>query len=107
MFDKPELYDEYMVKLGNLTLLEKTINASVSNEPFQKKAPGYRHSSFLLTKSIAEEPKVGVNTQLNRAVAELVTFDTWNSETIETRQEMLTRLAHGTWGIPKAVQGLS
>jgi hypothetical protein len=99
-FDKPDQYAEYVEGLGNLTLLEKTINASVSNERFGLKAPGYKQSSFLLTKSLAEVPHVGVNTSLNRAVSELVSFDHWDSTTIEERQGILTRLARQTWGIP-------
>ncbi len=73
-FDKPEEYYPYSVKLGNLTLLEKTINTSVSNGTFAAKAPGYRQSQFLLTRSIVEKPNVGLHTQLNKAVAEISQF---------------------------------
>lgn len=100
-FDKSDQYDDYAGRLGNLTLLEKTINSSVSNASFSEKAPGYRQSAFLLTKSLAEKPQVGVNTQLNRAVAELIPFDKWNSSTIEQRQEMLARIARKVWDMPE------
>ena len=96
-FDRPEEYYQYVNKLGNLTLLEKTINTSVSNGPFHAKCPGYAQSMFLLTKSIAEAPKVGVDTQLNRAVRDLIQFETWNSEDIQLRQEMLGVLARQVW----------
>lgn len=99
-FDEKERYNEYLEKLGNLTLLEKTINTSVSNDLYQKKTPGYRQSSYLLTRSLAEKPKVGLNTQLNRAVEHLITFDQWNSEKIECRQGMLARLAVFVWDMP-------
>ena len=99
-FDKPLEYDDYVIRLGNLTLLERTINSSVSNGKYAEKVPGYRQSSFLLTKSLAEKPHVGVNTQLNRAVVDLVQFDYWNSQTIDQRQEMLTALARKVWNIP-------
>ncbi len=101
-FDKQNEYGEYVGRLGNLTLLEKTINGSVSNGSFTEKLPGYKQSSFLLTKSLAEKPKVGVNTQLNRAVAELIPFDNWDSSTIGKRQEMLTGLARKVWDMPDA-----
>ena len=101
-FDKPAEYDDYLIKLGNLTLLEKTINSSVSNEGYADKAPGYRQSSFLLTKSLAERPHVGNNTQLNRAVAELIQFEYWNSQTIDERQIMLTMLARKVWDMPSS-----
>ena len=96
-FDRPEEYSTYASKLGNLTLLEKTINTSVSNGPFEAKRPGYAQSMFLLTKSIVEEPRVGADTQLNRAVKDLIQFDTWDSESIELRQEMLRELARQVW----------
>jgi hypothetical protein len=99
-FDKQDQYDMYVEKLGNLTLLEKTINASVSNDSFDKKKPGYQQSEMLLTRSIAEKPNVGENTQLNRAVKELSSFDYWDSETIESRQTMLAKLALSVWDMP-------
>ena len=91
-----------MVRLGNLTLLEKTINTSVSNGTYAEKAPSYRQSSFLLTKSLLEMPQVGANTQLNRAVADLIQFDDWTSEAITQRQVMLTALARKVWNMPRA-----
>jgi len=99
-FDKKEQYDEYVEKLGNLTLLEKTINTSVSNEAYDKKLPGYRQSAFLLTKSLVEKPQVGVNTSLNRAVRDLQAFSEWDSPSIESRQKMLATLARSVWSIP-------
>lgn len=99
-FDQKERYFEYVEMMGNLTLLEKTINTSVSNDLYAEKLPGYRQSAFLLTKSLAEKPKVGKNTQLNRAVEDLISFAEWNSKSIERRQEMLARLAVLTWDMP-------
>ena len=76
------------------------VKIGAMNESYEKKCPGYRQSSFLLTKSLAEKPQVGINTQLNRAVADLIQFDRWDSKTIEQRQEMLTKLARKVWDIP-------
>lgn len=101
-FDKPAEYAAYTGRLGNLTLLEKTINCSVSNASYTEKVPGYRQSTFLLTKSLAEKPQVGVNTQLNRAVQELLQFDRWDSAAILKRQEMLAKLARKVWAMPDA-----
>lgn len=98
-FDKPDQYDGYVSKLGNLTLLEKTINTSISNGPYDRKVPGYKQSCFLLTKSIAEKPQIGQNTSLNRAVEKLVSFDKWDSNSIETRQRILGELARKVWDI--------
>jgi len=99
-FDNPNEYDEYKIKLGNLTLLEKTLNSSINNEVFSKKVVAYEKSAFLLTKSIAIDPGFGANTQLNRAVKDLKQFDDWTSDCIIIRQEMLTNLALRVWHIP-------
>lgn len=101
-FDKSAEYAAYVGRLGNLTLLEKTLNSSVSNGSYAEKLPGYRQSTFLLTKSLAEKPQAGVNTQLNRAVQELLQFDRWDSTTILQRQEMLAKLARKVWAMPNA-----
>ena len=90
--------------IGNLTLLEKTINSSVSNGSFADKLPGYKQSFFLLTKSLAEKPQVGVNTQLNRAVQSLIPFNKWDSAAIERRQAMLAELARKVWDMPGRVE---
>ena len=99
-FDKPDEYDEYVGMLGNLTLLESTINSSVSNGSYAEKLPGYRQSQLLLTRSLAERPQVGTDTRLNRAAEDLIQFQSWDSRSIQRRQEMLTRLARKVWDMP-------
>lgn len=96
-FDRVDLLSEYVHKLGNLTLLEKPINASVGNGAFHTKIKAYRQSNFLLTKSLAGPIEVGKNTAVDRAVRDLEVFDTWYSKDIDRRQEMLGRLALKVW----------
>lgn len=100
-FDRPAEYAAHAAKLGNLTLLEKTINTSVSNGQFAAKVPGYRQSKFLLTRSLVEKPGVGQHTALNRAVVDLPQFEVWDSRAIERRQRVLARLARRVWEIPE------
>jgi hypothetical protein len=47
-FDRLDKYDEYTGRLGNLTLLEKTINASVSNPVLLKKLRATGNLHFFL-----------------------------------------------------------
>ncbi len=103
VFDRPDEYDQYKTRLGNLTLLEAPINASLSNAPYAEKRTTYAHSNFLLTKSLAEVPQVGANTTVERVVrdAGLRPFDTWDSQAIDDRQEILRRLARLVWGMPQ------
>lgn len=99
-FDQPDLIEYYTRKLGNLTLLEKSLNRSVSNKNFEEKAKVYVNSKFLLTKTIAKKVNIGNNTAVDRAVKDLITFDKWDSHAIEKRQKMLTELAKKVWEIP-------
>lgn len=99
-FDKPDLYDEYKVKLGNLTLLEQAINTSISNGQYETKLDGYANSQYLITKAIFELPQVGVNTKYDQAVKLLPQFERWDSTAIDRRQEALKDLAREVWRIP-------
>lgn len=101
-FDKPEDYGTQCQRLGNLVLLEATINTSIQQNFFAEKCTAYLQSKFLLTRSIGDKPGVGTNTQLNRAVADLQTWKTWDSTAIDERQKMLTSLACHVWGVPGA-----
>lgn len=90
----------YIHRLGNLTLVEKSINCSIGNGTFEEKKNAYSQSNFLLTKSLAGKVTLGKETLVDRAVRELGIFDTWNSKDIERRQEMLAQLALKAWDMP-------
>lgn len=86
--------------VGNLVLVEKPINASLGNKAYSEKKKVYPKSKLLLVRSIAEVPKVGANTSVDRAVSGLTPFDGWNEEAIANRQALLLGLARGIWGVP-------
>ncbi|MBD2530904.1 DUF262 domain-containing protein [Nostoc flagelliforme FACHB-838] len=98
-FDKPELIYQYVKYLGNLALIEKSINTSIKNKPFEFKKNAYQKSKFLITKSIVERVNIGINTAIDRAVRDLSVFNEWNSESIKCRQEMLAQLAKIVWDV--------
>ncbi|HLK08940.1 MAG TPA: DUF262 domain-containing HNH endonuclease family protein [Candidatus Angelobacter sp.] len=98
-FDKPDVYKNYSSRLGNLTLLEMSINASIGQDFFKDKSQEYQKSNFILTRTIGAPFQVGINTQPNRATAELKSWQIWNSLAIEERQRMLTQLAWRVWGV--------
>ena len=99
-FDKADAIKDYTHRFGNLTLVEKTINCSVGNGLFQEKQEAYKQSKFLVTKTLGENVSVGVNTAVDRAVRNLLSFEKWTSCSIERRQGMLIRLAHEVWDMP-------
>jgi uncharacterized protein with ParB-like and HNH nuclease domain len=95
-----EEYDEVKIKLGNLTLLEKSINASIGNNDFYNHKVGeYSKSSIYLTKSISILENVGTNTAITRINQRLKSFTDWNSSTIKERQELLFNLSNSIWKV--------
>ena len=68
-------------RLGNMALLEKTINRDIENKPFAEKKPELEKSIFILTKSVAND-----NAE-------------WTSERIAARQKRLANIATSVWRI--------
>ena len=98
-FDKPDEIEKCIKKLGNLTLLEKSINSSIQNGLFISKKEPYKQSKIYLTKSIIEPIQVGNNTKIDQAVKNLKTYESWTSKSIQDRQEILTNLAIKVWNM--------
>lgn len=95
-YDDPEID----TKLGNLVLVERQINASLGNRPYSQKREAYQQSRLLLTRALAERPRVGVDTQIDRAVNAVEPFPEWNETAVNTRQNSLVTLSRGVWGMP-------
>jgi hypothetical protein len=95
-----EEYDDVKIKLGNLTLLEKSINASIGNNDFYNHKLGeYSKSAIYLTKSISVLENVGTNTAITRINQRLKSYTEWNSSTIIERQELLFELSKSIWEV--------
>ncbi len=92
-------YDVYKTRLGNLALLEKPINIVASNNYFRSKCDEYKKCKYYLTSSIAEITTVGNNSSINRMNIKLESFTDWNADTIEKRQDLLTKLVFEIWKI--------
>lgn len=90
-------YDEYKVRLGNLTLLEKPINIVAGNGFFEKKKPEYAKSGNYLTRSTVSLSPVGKNSSITRINEKLQAFETWAALDIEQRQDMLIALGKDVW----------
>ena len=96
---KTEEYDAKKNKLGNLLLLEKSINASIQNDKYEDKCKDYEKSKFYLTKSIKNLKNVGNNTAVNKMNKRLKAWSEWNGDSITERQELLYNLGEEIWGI--------
>lgn len=101
--DKDDFYS-YVHKLGNVTLLESTINQAVnnfnelSNNWFEKKQVEYSKSNVISTNLLNHSYAIGKNTAINKLKEDLnFSFENWNKASIAERQEKLMELAFRTW----------
>ena len=101
--DNDEYYDS-VYKLGNVALLESTINQAVNNfndltaDWYQKKQNEYTKSDVVTTNLIHHDYSIGKNTAINKFKADYkYSFDSWNKETVLERQKVLMELAFETW----------
>lgn len=94
-----EEYDDLKIRLGNLTLLEKTINIVVGNDSFSKKVIEYSKSQFYISKSIAGLDTIGKETSVTSLNLKLRSYEYWNKETIIDRQNLLYELSKDIWKI--------
>ena len=90
-------YDDFVHKLGNLTLLEKPHNIVASNGFYADKVKLYKQSGNYLTRSLAGLEMVGANSSVNRINAKLRAYTEWTSASIEARQLLLVDLALDIW----------
>ena len=71
--------ENYIYRVGNLTLLESSKNREAQNKPFYEKKKIYKTSKFKLTN--------------------MINYDDWSKETIVKRQIFLADLAKKIWRI--------
>jgi hypothetical protein len=86
-------------KLGNLMLLEKSVNIVASNEPYSKKCAVYPSSVFLMSRCQKEPLQVGVNDRITRAVKRLHPAPVWDRDAIESRQKWFADTALDVWQV--------
>ena len=92
--------DEFSIivnRLGNLTLLESTINRSIHNSTYQDKCVDYRQSTVYLTSSLPELVDVGKNNAITKANEKLKAWPEWNKTSIMERQAMMYKLSEEIW----------
>ena len=77
VFTKEEVEANYK-KLGNMTLLKKSLNSSIGNQGFEVKKNQYQTSDYLITK-------------------EIVGYASWSVENILKRQKELSQIAIKAW----------
>ena len=77
-----EEFEEYKRRIGNLTLLQDSLNRTASDDPFAQKCDVYRNNTdFLITQAIPEE------------------YDEWRLEQIRDRTEKLAEIICEVWSM--------
>lgn len=94
-----EEFPVYLNRLGNLTLLENSINKSIKNNAYDEKAKAYKQSKFYLTSALSELVDQGTDTAINRTNKILRSWKAWNKVSIEDRQLLLYEISEMIWGI--------
>lgn len=94
-----EEYELLLNRLGNLALLENSLNKSIHNDDYASKSIAYQQSKFYLTKSIPGLVDQGTDTAITRTNKKLSSWSIWNKTSIEDRQQMLYCLSEEIWGI--------
>jgi len=90
-------YDHVKIMLGNLTLIEKSMNDVIKNKPYEQKVLEYEKSPYYITKSLAKLDSVGNNSAINRINTMLKSYDHWDAETVADRQNLLYLLSLRIW----------
>ena len=93
--DDPELVQ----RLGNLMLLELSVNRVIKNVTYGKKAEVYPTSQFLLARCQASPLAVGQGDKITLAVQRLDPAPVWNRAAIERRQKWFADTAIEVWGL--------
>lgn len=86
-------------QLGNLLLIEKSINRAIQNKKYSEKIKTYPQSKYLLTRCQADRTsgQVGVADKITKTVETLDVFPQWNAQAVARRQAFLARLAANIW----------
>ena len=88
--------EEIVERIGNLLLIEKSLNSYLGNQEYSRKRKTYCESKLLLTSNLFQRTKIG-KTMIDDAVSGLEQFKTWNEQSVIKRQEMLYELAKEVW----------
>ena len=85
--------------LGNLLLLERSINRSIGADAYSAKRPSYAQSKFLMTRCQAsEDPStIGAANKIVLAAKKVPTYPDWNAGAVRDRQEWMAQVSREIW----------
>lgn len=89
-------WQDWVGRLGNLTLTEQPINTSAGNRPYCEKRERYTNSAFLIT-SLLGDSSGHAHSSLKDLIEAHPTADNWTPAAIEARQNYLANVAISLW----------
>jgi hypothetical protein len=99
-FGEVPVESDFCQRLGNLMLVEKTINQIIVNKPYSEKAEVYPQSQYLLVKCQASTPVFGVADHISKVVTTVPSFGKWDKNAIDDRRDYMVELAREVWEVP-------
>ncbi len=97
-------YHTWVYRLGNVTLLEGTLNQAINkcndltSNWYQQKQQEYCKSAITMTRLLNPAFTIGTNTAINKFKADKkYVFASWDTKAIELRQRILMDIALSTW----------
>lgn len=97
---------EVIQSLGNLMLLEKSVNIVAGAEPYSAKCTVYPSSKFLLSRCQQAPLQVGVNDKITKAMKLLDPAPTWTRAAVEQRQRWFAEVALDVWDVRRVLTEL-
>lgn len=94
--------EELINRLGNLMLVERSVNRVIKNRCYSEKAKAYPSSQFLIARCQERLLVTGKNDQITRAMKRLNPASEWDAVAIEKRQEWLADVALDVWNVREA-----
>lgn len=94
--------EELVNRLGNLMLVERSVNRVIKNRCYSEKAKAYPSSQFLIARCQEKLLVTGKNDQISRAMKRLNPASEWDAGAIERRQEWLADVALDIWNVREA-----
>lgn len=86
-------------RIGNLTLLEKPLNASAQDLPFEQKKDAFQRSRCRLTRQLVQDQGYGKNTAFRTASGTAPSFQSWGLSEIDARQRHYANLIIEAWSL--------
>jgi len=76
-----QTHERFVYRLGNMTLLETSLNRELGNSGYREKREVYKTSQFRITQKVAEH------------------YSIWSEDKIVSRQKKMANIANGIWRV--------